>query len=156
MADRQDAMQVCLNGHQITIFYHEYPDSQQAFCDECGEPTIYQCPNCKEEIKGWKSVDGVVMIPDMPVPKYCEKCGESFPWTKQAQEAAIELLLEETGFGREEVERDVRDLVKNSPKAPIAARRLAPAFKTTWEIGKGVFTNVISQPVIDMISKAWS
>lgn len=78
-----DTMQVCLNGHQITASYEEYPEFRKNFCDICGEKTITSCPQCKTPIQG-KYVNDIVVIGfETPVPDYCHKCGAPYPWTKR-------------------------------------------------------------------------
>jgi hypothetical protein len=79
-----DVQQVCLNGHQITDRYREAPQFRRDFCDTCGAKTIHQCPQCTTEIKGDYHVDGVIAIGFItPVPKFCEKCGNKFPWAEK-------------------------------------------------------------------------
>lgn len=76
-----DTQQVCLNGHQITDNYHRSSEFRRPFCNKCGAKTIHQCPNCGTEIKGCYHVEGMLVIGSpTPVPKFCEKCGTSFPW----------------------------------------------------------------------------
>ena len=78
-----DVMQVCVKGHQITARYDDYPELRQDFCKKCGSPTIFACPKCKEPIRGEYNVPGVAAIGfEVPVPEFCHKCGESYPWTK--------------------------------------------------------------------------
>jgi len=82
-----DAQQVCLNGHQITAFYHKAPDQRRDFCEKCGAGTIYRCPNCESEIKGRHIVPGVIGFYDTPVPEFCNACGKPYPWTKRKSES---------------------------------------------------------------------
>jgi len=77
-----DVMQVCVKGHQITAHYSSAPERRQDFCKECGAPTIFACPKCKEDIRGHYNVRGVVSVFEDPVPEFCHKCGEPYPWTK--------------------------------------------------------------------------
>jgi len=78
-----DTQQVCLNGHQITDHYHRSPQFRRKFCAQCGGATIYQCQNCKHEIKGDYHVEGVVAIGfSTSVPTHCDNCGSTFPWTE--------------------------------------------------------------------------
>lgn len=80
-----DAMQVCLNGHLITERYHESPEFRKKFCTTCGEPTIFQCPECKAEIQGYYHTPGVVYIglSRTSVPHICHDCGKDYPWKKK-------------------------------------------------------------------------
>lgn len=90
-----DAQLICLNGHQITDSYHERPTERKNFCDKCGEPTIWQCMNCGEPIRGTYILEGMAaVIESRPteIPDFCEDCGDPYPWAslkKQIEEAAI-------------------------------------------------------------------
>lgn len=81
MTDHYDAQQVCLNGHQITTCYHEYPEFRKNHCDKCGEQTIHQCPSCKSDIKGCYHMEGVFGFTEAEIPLRCDNCGSSFPWS---------------------------------------------------------------------------
>ncbi|MCH8519583.1 MAG: DUF2321 domain-containing protein [Nanoarchaeota archaeon] len=83
--DFYDVMQVCKNGHQITDSYNEYPKYRKDFCSECGEETIFKCPNCNSDIKGRHHVSGVISMYNTPVPKHCENCGNKYPWAKKEE-----------------------------------------------------------------------
>lgn len=80
-----DAQQVCLNGHQITAHYHQFPNGRKDHCDKCGEATIWKCPHCKEEIRGYYVSDSVAILGgrSAKVPEFCEKCGKPYPWTER-------------------------------------------------------------------------
>jgi hypothetical protein len=83
-----DAQQVCLKGHQVTDKYHRNPQFRRPFCPKCGAKTIHQCQHCNAEIRGDYHVDGVAVIGlgiTTPVPQFCEKCGEAFPWSSQQE-----------------------------------------------------------------------
>jgi len=79
-----DVMQVCVMGHQITARYKQYPEYRRDFCEKCGSPTIIACPKCNEPINGHLNRPGstVVVIAEDPVPEFCHKCGEPYPWTE--------------------------------------------------------------------------
>lgn len=80
-----DAMQVCLQGHQITDTFNRYPQFRKNHCPKCGNTTIHRCPNCRNEIKGEYHVENFIDLSGskVPVPEICEYCGESFPWSKK-------------------------------------------------------------------------
>lgn len=87
-----DAQQVCLKGHQITDSYHQSPQFRRPFCPRCGASTIHQCPKCHSDIKGSYHVDGFVGFGfKTPVPKFCESCGESFPWATIVEDEITKL-----------------------------------------------------------------
>lgn len=82
-----DLMQVCKNGHKITDRLNSCPQHSKEFCDRCGAETIYQCPKCKEPIKGYYDVPGVMTLgSETPIPHHCHKCGEPYPWAKDKKE----------------------------------------------------------------------
>jgi len=75
-----DAMQVCLNGHQITDSYYKNPEFRSKHCDQCGAETIIECPKCGEPIRGKYHIERVANLRSTPVPEFCHKCGEPYPW----------------------------------------------------------------------------
>lgn len=82
-----DVMQVCVKGHQITARYNDSPELRQDYCKQCGSPTIIACSKCKEFIRGHYNVPSVAAIGfEDPVPEFCHKCGEPYPWTKTNHE----------------------------------------------------------------------
>jgi hypothetical protein len=93
-----DVQQVCLNGHQITDRYNDYPQHRKQHCPECGAATIHQCTECNAAIPGEYHVDGVFLAgSETQVPTYCAKCGEPFPWTRKEAKTANELRGGELG-----------------------------------------------------------
>jgi len=82
-----DVMQVCLNGHKITDKYLSSPQFRQSKCDQCGEDTIHECPECGTPLRGEYLVDGVIDMTPGPDPKeYCHECGTSYPWADEGEE----------------------------------------------------------------------
>jgi hypothetical protein len=76
-----DTMQVCVNGHQITSMATSNPEYQKKRCPKCGAPTLTTCPKCATTIPGYHHTPGVVDLGVVPVPSFCENCGEPYPWT---------------------------------------------------------------------------
>jgi REase_DpnII-MboI/Uncharacterized protein conserved in bacteria (DUF2321) len=78
----RDVMQVCLNGHVINDSYHQYPQCNKNFCNNCGAKTIISCPNCSNPIPGDMQDTGVVFVGGFRKypPDFCQHCGEKFPW----------------------------------------------------------------------------
>lgn len=78
-----DTMQVCQQGHLITDTYKRYPQFRKNHCPQCGSATIHRCPNCNNEIKGEYHVENFIDLSGRKtaVPKICEFCGSSFPWS---------------------------------------------------------------------------
>jgi hypothetical protein len=83
-----DVQQVCLNGHQVTAYYHLHPEDRKAYCSICGEETIYACRECKAEIQGGgiSRVNGMrysAFFSSTSIPEFCRNCGTVFPWKER-------------------------------------------------------------------------
>ncbi len=87
-----DVAQVCPNGHVATAYFIAYHEFREDFCQECGAKTIYECPNCKEGIRG--GYHGIVGFAEFKTPPFYVNCGQPFSWTANALEAATELIDE--------------------------------------------------------------
>jgi hypothetical protein len=129
-----DIAQICLNGHVINSNYSKDPLFNKQYCDRCGERTITECPKCAQKIKGEyedpQSHVAVIGFPYKP-PSFCEYCGKAFPWTLRTLRAAREFTntLDLSDDQKNELKRDITDMVKNRPRAIVAAKR----FKKTLE-----------------------
>jgi len=77
-----DSMQVCMNGHMITSHVHKHPEDLRKFCQECGEKTIVECPECSLFIPGHEDIPGLAYPGPSEPPDYCHGCGSAYPWTK--------------------------------------------------------------------------
>jgi hypothetical protein len=124
--------QICMNGHVISYMIDYSPQRSEAFCSNCGEPTIRACPHCNTPIRGKYNVPGVVSFGgDYTAPSFCFNCAKPFPWTERATQAAIELFTEEIGASNtQEIDqfKDTLDnLVKETPRTPLAAGRFRKA-----------------------------
>jgi len=106
-------MQVCLNGHQITASYNASPQRRQDYCQKCGQKTIYQCPKCKEPIRGKYIVEGILDLTKTYVPSNCHKCGNPYPWRKRAMLGNIgNPITKSAGFLYVNIKR-INELKKN-------------------------------------------
>ena len=76
-----DVMQVCMAGHVITSKAKSHPEAMKQRCPECGAKTITQCIGCNTEIQGYKHIPRFVRPESRTPPRFCHKCGESYPWT---------------------------------------------------------------------------
>jgi len=119
--------QVCLNGHTITNSLERSPNKAEAYCSICSERTITKCPDCNTQIRGYYYVPGVLDFAQCySPPSFCHNCGKPFPWTISRLEAAIELADLQEKLNQQEIEslkQDVQDIIKDTPKATIAATR---------------------------------
>jgi hypothetical protein len=124
-----DAAQVCLNGHVITDTYHRSPEFRQKFCDKCGQPTIYQCPKCKTEIRGDYHVENLFVITtgEKTPPAFCFACGKPFPWVA-AKIAAAQALADEvdglTDAERITLKASIEQIAAETPMTDVAVVRL--------------------------------
>lgn len=91
--DWQDVMQVCINGHLINGSSKKYPKYNKDYCDECGEKTIVNCPNCNKPIPGSYHKTGIVSYSDK-VPAICQYCGKPYPWKKSNEEEVKQSIKE--------------------------------------------------------------
>ena len=80
----RDRMQVCLNGHRINDSFLRNSKFNKDYCDRCGKETITDCPNrsCGKPIPG-RFLGSYISA--SKVPRFCEHCGEKFPWTRKAE-----------------------------------------------------------------------
>jgi hypothetical protein len=89
----QDVMQVCRNGHVITMELRSNPDTGLLRCDICGAATIEHCPTCGNELPGAVMVPGMQPIGTAQAPRYCASCGTPFPWTNRPRPAVAGPLV---------------------------------------------------------------
>jgi len=119
-----DTAQICRNGHVITESLNDFPNHGKKFCGNCGAETITSCTNCGQPIRG--HLRGVVVMAfDIPAPKYCDGCGNPYPWTESAISAAAE-MAHELGLTEEDsatLNASIPDLITESPKTEIAVAR---------------------------------
>ena len=121
--------QICTNGHCITTSIRDNPALLQDFCQECSAPTITECPECHEKIRGRYVVEGIYSIgnEEYDVPKYCCYCGAPYPWTQAAIETATSLLEEDKKLSksdREKLTKMLPDLITQPPRTSLAVLHL--------------------------------
>jgi hypothetical protein len=83
-----DTMQVCMNGHQITVYAVSSPHGTKAHCPDCGAKTITQCPKCQTAIPGGRHGEYPSLC-GMETPAHCQSCGAAFPWKDNLQAIAV-------------------------------------------------------------------
>lgn len=152
-----DIAQICLNGHVITEMAGGHPEYRKQFCTECGEQTIMACQNCNTNIKGYHHVPGVIGFFDYHKPKYCEKCGQAFPWTDRQLKAAKELIELTDSLNSEEkleLQSSITDLVKGGPQTVVAQAKYKKYIgKAGSEVAKGV-RDILVDVVSETVKKA--
>lgn len=154
---REAIASVCKNGH---ICSGDNEELTERFCSKCGEALISSCPTCKAIIPGNTYFDDEPEITAFPifmtqedVPSYCTSCGNAFPWTSTAIEAAQELIDLEDKFSPEEkdlLKQDIIDLTKDSPKQKVACLRIK---KLAKKAGK-VFMDTLHEVIVNVVSEA--
>ncbi|WP_318582892.1 DUF2321 domain-containing protein [Bacillus paranthracis] len=148
-----DITQICLNGHIINDTYKKYPEHNQDFCEDCGEKTITACRGCNADIRGARhDYNGTDLWVETP-PNYCAHCGQAYPWTETALEAAKELAQEIDGLTEEEREllsKSIDEIVKGGPKTVVATTRFK---KIATKFGAGI-GNAFRDILVDVASES--
>ena len=140
-----DVALVCENGHVINESSQDYPQFNTKHCKECGAKTIAACPSCSTSIPGHYRSSGVTTFRRMPTPAFCHECGEPYPWTKTALEAAEELVRfneKLTADEKDDLVAAVKEATRDTPKGKVAVEKIkrygaklgTEAFKTLREI----------------------
>lgn len=120
-----DSALICMNGHIINSYFHQYPDENSSHCPECGAATIRQCPNCNKEIRG-HSIGEFSYLSDYKLPSYCIYCGKPFPWTKAAIENTALIITKEESLDEHEQVALIEilpDIIAETPKTNLAITR---------------------------------
>lgn len=87
-----------------------------------------QCPTCKEYIRGTYEVKGVAVVGfEFLPPRFCEYCGNPFPWTESALSAAKELADSLEALNDDEKE----ELKKTSTTWSRIPRELPSLFRSS-------------------------
>jgi hypothetical protein len=114
---------ICGNGHVINNAARTRPVHNAPFCPRCGMQAIEKCLKCDAKIRGGYSHAGLA---GYHAPAFCHACGTAFPWTTTRLQAARDLVLEAaklTEEERQELGRSLDDLVKDTPRTPVAVLR---------------------------------
>ena len=148
-----DTAQICVNGHLINDMASRYPQHNRKFCSKCGAETITACPQCRQPIRGFYHVDGVIGGSSIDVPAFCHECGRPYPWTQAALQAGRDLTYESIALNENEkalLIKSLHELVADTPQTPLAAARVKRLLaKAGPEIGAA-----LKQVVITVASEA--
>lgn len=149
-----DVAQICQNGHVITEMANSAPELRTKHCDRCGAATTTTCSECSTPIRGYYDCGVFGGLSESKAPSFCHNCGRAYPWTASQIEAATELWVEESIANQEEAtkfQESLEDLVKETPKAPLAASRFKKAMaKVGSETVAGIrsiLTSIVSETV---------
>ena len=141
--------QICINGHLITSSLDESQDLGAAYCDLCGKRTMSKCQVCGDDIRGDYEPEYSYNIAFYNIPAYCHACGNPFPWTQAAIDAAKELIREEAEISATEQENLVQvlpDIITDTPKTALAVVRLKKFF--------GKASPVVAQGIKDLLVRS--
>jgi hypothetical protein len=148
---------ICRNGHVISA-YSESMASDEKFCSQCGAEVISNCENCSTSIRG--DIYDSMSFSSFKAPSFCFNCGNPFPWTKQAEEAANELIEFANTLNQQEKDewkQTIPLIIKDSPRRDVAIIKFKTyATKAGNEIGKAVrdiVVGIVSEVVKDAIMK---
>ncbi len=139
--------EVCQNGHSTTSMVERSPELRATYCERCGAQTITQCPHCNAMIRGWYHVPGVISAAPYIPPAFCHECGNPFPWTERAREAAKEIARDSKALSEAEVEEldgAIRDLSADSSRTPLAVSRFRKLTAKMGTEGAGLVRAVIA------------
>ena len=121
-----DTSQICLEGHMVNSCAESQPESNKKFCSQCGAATILSCPHCSTKIKGYHHVSGVLSLREDEPEKFCDNCGQPYPWSESRLKAALDLAGELDGLTeqeRDDLKKSLPDLLRDVPNTPVAATR---------------------------------
>ena len=135
-----DTALICLNGHVVNAATDLRPHLNSAFCPRCGEPAISECPECQTPIPGqarYLSDDSLGFGDKFVEPApYCGGCGKPYPWTERRAMAFVEMAqLELSAEAARDVEANLPDVMRDTPRTEVAVRRIKIAFETIGKDG---------------------
>jgi hypothetical protein len=157
-----DVAQICINGHVVNSSALSSPQYNKNFCKECGGATTMECSSCSTKIKGHYHFPNIVSFGGIgyQAPKFCDHCGDQFPWTSAKLDVTkelIELADELTAGEKEDLRLNIEDLIKDGPKVQVAqlkVKRLLAKVERGVSIGiHEALTKIISKTVEDYIWK---
>lgn len=154
--------QICKNGHIITSNIEHEPEKCEKFCQKCGAETIISCPSCGEPIRGDReylipSFDGNIKQWEyLPIaPSYCINCGNPYPWTTSALNAA-KMFIEESTLSSDDKEifnNNVKGLISDTPNTKLSAMRIHKILEKTDDIVKSSIKEVLITVVSEGVKK---
>jgi hypothetical protein len=155
--DPFDTAQICRNGHVINEMAASDTSHNQLYCDRCGSSTVTACETCGARIRGYEHSDTLFVAASMPAPAHCYNCGQPYPWTTTARDAARDLADEIDGLTAEEREAlkgTLDDLLKDSPKTQAASLRFKKLATKTGHEGAAMLRATLYAVVSEAARKA--
>ena len=69
MAERR-GLGKCKESHAASYGYPSRPEEPYPFCAQCGNPVIWECPNCKADMPEDSA--------ELQVARFCRLCGAAY------------------------------------------------------------------------------
>ena len=151
-----DIAQICRNGHVSNARFRGHPENNEAFCGKCGSPTLIECESCTGPIRGYRYPTPREIGGPYVRPAYCLNCGQPYPWTSDALQAARELAGELDGLSdqeRETLRGTLDDLVSDTPRTQVATARFKKLAEKTGKEGAGLLKNVLYGVVTEAVRR---
>jgi len=149
-----DIAMICLNGHVINSRARRFPQWNAEYCEKCGSKTIVKCEQCHAFIRGkYGDPDPTGYHETTYIkPKFCQKCGHPYPWTKASIKAVKEFIEEELDLSKDDkttLASSVDILACDNPQTQVVASRFK---RIASNIGseslkafKDILVNVLSE-----------
>ena len=158
--DVQDYAQICENGHIINDSVNKNPQNNAKYCKMCGAIVIERCEACNAPIKGQYYKQGKLgyeNIETIQLPKFCDECGEPYPWTKAEIEAMEELvaLSELDEEEKKEFCRAIKDVISENPKTRTAAIKIKKYVDKVGGIVKEEMVKILTTIMVELAKNAF-
>ena len=161
-----DTAKICLNGHVLTTAVKYLKIVDDEYCSTCGKQAISSCPHCEDPIRGFRHEEGIDyfdkhFIPPATnsyyaLPRFCHKCGRTYPWTETAVAAAKELARELEQLSKDDrdaLEGSIDDLVAEGPRTEVALARFKRIIAKAGDEAKGGFKTILVDVVSEVVKK---
>ena len=150
---------ICRSGHVVNACVQSQREEHHAYCSKCGSDVITACPSCEASIPGARIVPRVDITPPRLkfAPKYCPQCGSPYPWTQQAIEAAVDLIIESNRSleaSRQKIEQTLVDVVRETPRTAVAVARIREWLADASAASAAAFERVLTNVVSDVVKRA--
>jgi hypothetical protein len=151
-----DTALICKSGHVVTSVLQSHPaDSDEKFCKECGAETTSTCLNCKQSIRGYYHMENAEGG-GYPRPSFCIHCGQAYPWTEGAVQAAKALADEFDDLDSEEKEtmkNSIEELVRDTPNTVVAATRFRRLMTKAGKGASAAFERILIEVMSETAKK---
>ncbi|NPV89552.1 MAG: DUF2321 domain-containing protein [Firmicutes bacterium] len=138
---------VCQNGHVISDRVSGDTKGSVKYCPVCGAGSTDKCGSCGEFIRGFNKKVDPAEYRIKRAPHQCHRCGELYPWTKDAIQTFERIIDAIDVFKDEEkavLRTSITDLIEFTPntcQAIRAVKGLSIKIKETW--GWGIIEEIL-------------